>query len=129
MQRRSVVTVILTDNPHPILLPLKKLGFQDIIASEIEVSNGVFTDRMRILGNKLDALTQYCAQEGVELTSCAHVGDGFNDAVVFKRLPSSVAFNASEEYVAKAAGHIVRSDSLLDVYRVLETSLVDHPSA
>jgi phosphoserine phosphatase len=115
--------LILTDNPSFAAEPLRKFGFQDIIASEVETLNGAFTGRMRLLTNKLIGLREYCKRQGIELTSCAHVGDWKNDIVVFRAVGLSVAFNPSETSVSKAATYTVKSDSLLDVYRVLEPNL------
>ncbi|HXZ97804.1 MAG TPA: HAD hydrolase family protein, partial [Candidatus Acidoferrum sp.] len=119
-----VRTVILTDNPSFAAQPLMKFGFEDVIASEVEASNGALTGRINLLTNKLTGLQEYCSQHKIELTSCAHVGDWTNDVVVFKGVGLSVAFNASEESVSQAATYTVNSDSLLDVYRVLEPSVL-----
>ena len=73
--------------------------------------------------NKLDGLQRYCNQHRIRLRSCAHVGDWTNDIVVLKSVELSVAFNASDESVLRAATYTVNSDSLLDVYRVLEPNL------
>jgi len=115
--------LILTDNPSFAAEPLRKFGFQDIIASEAETLNGAFTGRMKLLTNKLVGLRDYCKRHGIELTSCAHVGDWMNDIVVFQAVGLSVAFNPSEASVSKAATYTVNSDSLLDVYEVLKSSL------
>jgi phosphoserine phosphatase len=123
LNRAGVRAVILTDNPSFAAEPLRKHGFRDIIASEVETSNGVLTGRMKLLTNKLVGLREYCTQHEIELASCAHVGDWRNDVVVFKAVGVSVAFNASEESVLKAATYAVNSNSLLDVYRVLEPNL------
>jgi phosphoserine phosphatase len=123
LRNAGVRTVILTDNPSFAAEPLMKFGFEDIIASEVEASNGALTGRMNLLTNKLVGLREYCSQHKIELISCAHVGDWTNDVVVFKGVGLSVAFNASEESVSQAATYAVNSDSLLDVYRVLEPSL------
>jgi phosphoserine phosphatase len=123
LKRTGVKVVILTDNPSFAAEPLRTCGFEDIIASEAEISDGVFTGTIRILTNKLVGLREYCVRHGIELPSCAHVGDWTNDIVVFKKVGLSVAFNASEESVSKAATYTVNSDSLLDVYRVLEPNL------
>lgn len=123
LNRAGVRTVILTDNPSFAAEPLRRHGFRDIIASEIETSNGVLTARMKLLTNKLDGLREYCRQHNIGLASCAHVGDWTNDVVVFKSVGVSVAFNASEQSVSKAATYAVNSDSLLDVYRLLEPNL------
>ena len=123
LNRAGVMTVILTDNPSFAAEPLRQFGFRDIIASEVEASNGTLTDRMKLLRNKLDGLREYCRQHSIELACCAHVGDSTNDVVVFKAVGISVAFNASEQSVSEAATHVVNSDSLLDVYRVLEPNL------
>jgi len=122
----GVRVVVLTDNPSFAAEPLRAHGFQDIIASEIETSDGVLTNRMRLLTNKLDGLRAYCERKEVELVSCAHVGDWINDVVVFKGVALSVAFNSCEEEVSKAAKYRVNSRSLFDVYRVLEPNLPDH---
>jgi len=123
LRSAGIRTVILTDNPSFAAEPLRKFGFHDIIASEIETSNGAFIGRMKILANKLVGLREYCRQHKMELASCAHVGDWTNDVVVFKAVGLSVAFNASDESVSKAATYTVNSDSLLNVYRVLEPNL------
>ena len=73
--------------------------------------------------NEYESLREYCIRGGIEITHCAHVGDGFNDVVAFKGLGLSVAFNPHEENVSRTATYQVRSDSLLDVYRVLEPNL------
>jgi len=115
--------LILTDNPSFAAEPLRKFGFQDIIASEVETLNGAFTGRMKLLTNKLVGLREYCKRHGIGLTSCAHVGDWTNDIVVFRAVGLSVAFNSSEASVSKAATYTVHSDSLLEVYKVLEPNL------
>jgi len=119
----GVRCLILTDNPSFAAEPLKKVGFHDIIGSEVETSNGTLTGRMKLLTNKLEGLQEYCSQHGIDLMSCAHVGDWTNDIVVFKAVGLSVAFNTSDENVSRAATYAVNSESLLDVYRVLEPSL------
>lgn len=121
----GVRPVILTDNPSFAAEPLKGYGFQDVIASEIEISDGLLTQRMKLLTNKLDGLRAYCQQRGIQLDCCAHVGDWVNDVVVFKNVGCSVAFNPSGEEVLRAATYIVRSNSLSDVYRVLERNVSD----
>jgi HAD superfamily phosphoserine phosphatase-like hydrolase len=123
LRNAGVRTVILTDNPSFAAEPLMKFGFHDTIASEVETSNGMLTGRINLLTNKLAGLREYCSQHEIELISCAHVGDWTNDVVVFKGVGLSVAFNTSEESVLEAATYWVNSDSLLDVYRVLEPSL------
>ena len=119
----DVRCIIFTDNPSFAAEPLKKAGFHDIIGSEAETSNGTLTGRMKLLTNKLEGLQEYCSQHGIDLMSCAHVGDWTNDIVVFKAVGLSVAFNTSDENVSRAATYAVNSESLLDVYRVLEPSL------
>jgi len=115
--------VILTDNPSFATKPLKIYGFHDVIATEIETPDGILTDRMKLLTNKLEGLRGYCRQHGIELVRCAHVGNWTNDVIVFKGVGLSVALNASEEHVSRGATYNVKSDSLLDVYRVLEPNL------
>jgi len=123
LNHKGARAMILTDNPSFAVEPLRVYGFQGVIASEIEADDGVLTDRMRILTNKLQALREYCMKEGIEITRCAHVGDGFNDVVAFKGVGLSVAFNSREDNVSRAATYSVNGDSMLDVYRVLETNL------
>ena len=123
LKRSGVRVVILTDNPTFAALPFRSYGFQDIIGSEIAVENGVLTGRMKVLTNKLTGLQEYCERQGIELGSCAHVGDWVNDIVVFRAVGLSVAFNPSNEEVSRAATCTVRSNSLLDVYNVLKANL------
>jgi len=123
LKRSGVRVVVLTDNPSFAAAPFRSYGFQDIIGSEIEVQNGVLTRRMKVLTNKLTGLHEYCKRQGIELKSCAHVGDWINDIVVFKAVGFSVAFNPSSKEVSRAATCTVRSNSLLDIYKVLEAYL------
>jgi len=123
LKRSGVRVVILTDNPSFAVRPLTRFGFQDIIATEVESSNGKLTRQMKLLTNKLEGLQEYCERQRIELTCCAHVGDWINDVAVFKGVGLSVAFNSSEEEVSKTATYVVNSDSLLDAYRVLEPHL------
>jgi HAD superfamily phosphoserine phosphatase-like hydrolase len=124
---KGVKTVILTDNPSFVVEPMRVYGFDGVVASKIEVQDGVLTDRMRILTNKLQVIREYCTEEGIETTRCAHIGDGFNDIVAFTGVGVSVAFNSHEDGVAEAATYSVRGNSLLDVYRVLEPHLPTRP--
>jgi len=126
LKRARVASVILTDNPSFTVEPLRRHGFLDTIASELDISNGVLTGQMKLLTNKLEGLRRYCMECGIGLESCAHVGDWVNDVVVFRGVGLSVAFNPSEDEVSEAATYTVRSDSLLDVYRVLKPYLPDH---
>jgi phosphoserine phosphatase len=121
----GVRVVILTDNPSFAVEPLKTRGFQDVIASQIEAPNGVLTDQIEPLTDKLLGLRDYCERERIDLKRCAHVGDWINDVVVFRAVGLSVAFNPSEEEVSKAATYTVESDCLLDVYHVLRAHLPD----
>jgi len=123
LMRSGVRVVILTDNPSFAVRPLTRFGFQDIIATEVESSNGKLTRRMKILTNKLVGLQEYCERQRIELVCCAHVGDWINDVAVFKGVGLSVALNSSDEEVSKAATYVVNSDSLLDAYRALEPHL------
>lgn len=120
---RGAKSVILTDNPSFIVNPLRTYGFQEVIASEIEIRNGVVTNRMHLLTNKLQAIRAHCLKEGIEITRCAHIGDGFNDVVAFRGVGLSVAFNSHEDEALRASTYRVNSNSMLDVYRVLEPFL------
>ena len=120
---RGVKVVILTDNPSFVVDPMRNYGFKDVIASEIEIQGGALTSRMHILTNKLHALRKYCLEDGLDIARCAHVGDGFNDVVAFKGVGFSIAFNSHEEQASSAATYRVNGNSMLDVYRVLETNL------
>jgi phosphoserine phosphatase len=119
----GATAVVLTDNPSFAAEPLRKCGFQKIIGSEIQASRGFLTHKMRLLRNKFDGLRLYCERNRLQVISCAHVGDWVNDIPVFEKTAVSVAFNWDEKEVSEAATYSVRSDSLLDVYRVLEPHL------
>jgi len=123
LRRSHVRVVILTDNPSFAAEPLKSFGFDDIIGSEIATSNGMLDKTTTLLTNKLVGLRDYCHKTGIPTACCAHIGDWINDIVVFKGVGLSVAFNPSEEEVSESASFCVRSDSLLDVLRVLEPFL------
>ncbi len=123
LKRSHVRVVILTDNPSFAAEPLKSFGFDDIIGSEIATSNGMLDRTTKLLTNKLLGLRDYCQEIGIPTVCCAHIGDWINDIVVFKGVGVSVALNPSEDEVSESASFCVRSDSLLDVLRVLKPFL------
>ena len=123
LKRSHVRVVILTDNPSFAAEPLKSFGFDDIIGSEIAIFNGLLGKTRTLLTDKLIGLREYCHKIGIQIACCAHIGDWVNDIVVFKGVGVSVALNPSDDEVSKAASFCVRSDSLLDVLRVLQPFL------
>lgn len=123
LKRSHVRVVILTDNPSFAIEPLKSFGFDDIIGTEIATSNGRLEKTTKLLTNKLVGLRDYCHKIGIQTACCAHIGDWVNDIAVFKGVGVSIAFNPSEDKVSESASFCVRSDSLLDVLRVLEPFL------
>ena len=76
----------------------KKYGFDDIFATDIEISEGKLTGRFAgpILDGerKARALEELCLREKISPLRCAAAGDGANDVAMLCRAGLSVAYHA-----------------------------------
>lgn len=115
--------VLLTDNPDFLCTYLvERFGFNGFVASKVLVKNGVITEEIQSLSDKLEGLKKYCKWLSIPLEKCVHIGDWDNDLPVFRSVGYSIALNPSNEKVRAAASYTLQTDNLLDVYSHL-TSL------
>jgi phosphoserine phosphatase len=123
LQGLRLGVVLLTDNPDFLCTYLvERFGFNGFVASKVPVKNGVITEEIQSLPDKLEGLKKYCKWLSIPLEKCVHIGDWDNDLPVFRSVGYSIALNSKTDKVKAAASHAIQTDDLLDVYRHL-TSL------
>lgn len=123
LQGLRLGVVLLTDNPDFLCTYLvERFGFNGFAASKVPVKNGVITEEIQSLSDKLEGLKKYCKWLSIPLEKCVHIGDWDNDLPVFRSVGYSIALNPSNEKVRAAASYTLQTDNLLDVYSHL-TSL------
>ena len=66
---------------------------------------------------KVACLKKICGNFGIELESCACLGDGGNDIELFKATGHGITFSASSQEIKKNAQYVI--DSLQDIQRFL----------
>ena len=70
--------------------------------------------------DKVGGLAHLVERFGLPRESIVHVGDGWADAAIFRRVGGGIAFNTRLDEVAKAADAVVLSRSLKDVVGAIE---------
>ena len=116
---KGLMVVVLSDNPTIISDFFLDFGFDRTLGSKARLRGGVFMGNAELVDQKLPPLRRFCRSEGIPLSECIHVGDWINDIPVFKAVGLSVALNPKNGKVARNARLVVRTHSLLDVYRML----------
>ena len=107
---------------NQILNPLaESLGLDFARANELEVIDGVLTGRVlgRIIDGtaKAEALVEWAAEAGIDLSRTVAVGDGANDLEMMARAGLSVAFNAKP--IVREKADVVLDDSLANLLPIL----------
>ena len=120
LQGHGLRVVLLTNNPDFLCAYLvDRFGFDGYVSSKIPVRDGVIGKDLVSMPEKLDGMKRYSRWTGVSLDRCAHIGDWINDIPVFQAVGYSIAFNAKQDRVKKAASCAMESDDLLAVYQHL----------
>ncbi len=93
---------LLTATNREIALPLADyFGFRDIIATELEMLDGVFTGRTTGIyccaEGKLTKLKAYCATNGIDLADAHYYGDSTSDLPVLHAVGHPHAANPREK--------------------------------
>ena len=116
--------ILCTDNPDFLCqYLLEQFGFRGFVSSKVAVKNGVIIDDIEPLPDKRLGIRKYCAWMSIPLSKTVHVGDGLNDVPVFRVVGYSIALNTSLEKVKRAASHQMETDSLLDVYKHIQSEM------
>ncbi|HLC59553.1 MAG TPA: HAD-IB family phosphatase [archaeon] len=123
LKERGMIVVILSDVPTVVSEYMKKYGFDDVIGSIAIVKDNMLVGESKFLEDKYHGLLEYCRKNGIEPKECVHVGNDFNDITVFQNAGHSIAFNPISLEVEKNARHVVRSDDLLEVYKILQQNI------
>jgi phosphoserine phosphatase len=82
--------------------------------------DGILGDPGAVRADKPAFLARLLAQWGLRPEETVHVGDGLADAAIFARVGGSIALNAEDERVRRAATASLRSESLLDLLPLLD---------
>ena len=116
--------ILCTDNPDFLCqYLLEQFGFRGFVSSKVAVKNGVIIDDIEPLPDKRLGIRKYCAWMSIPLSKTVHVGDGLNDVPVFRVVGYSIALNTGLEKVKRAASHQMETDSLLDVYKHIQSEM------
>lgn len=68
-------------------------GLDDVVCTELEVVDGVFTGQVGVLAvgrGKLDAVAAWAAREGVSLADCAFYSDSYTDVTLLEAVGTPV---------------------------------------
>ncbi|MCI4363272.1 MAG: HAD hydrolase family protein, partial [Thermoplasmata archaeon] len=82
--------------------------------------DGLLQDPGPLRPDKLGGLARLLRRWDLSANATAHVGDGRADARVFPFVGAGIAFNSSDELVARAADAVVRAETLESILPVLE---------
>lgn len=117
LQRRGIRTAIISGGLDIVAERIAaQYGFDDCLANGVQCDHeGKLTGEglLRVeLKNKAAALQSLLDRYGIAKQRAACVGDSFIDIAMFESCGLSIAFNPSDEMVAKKATHVVRDKSL-----------------
>lgn len=79
-------------------------GFRDIYATDMEISSGVYTGKVKCipLKNKSDVLKNHMKKKGAPFSGSIAVGDTGSDIAMLAAVERAFAFNPNEELAAAA---------------------------
>ena len=104
---------MLTFNPFQLFFT--RYGINTDVSFVCEVKDDHFGKINTLPENKVDFLKQFCKNKSIDLMRCAHVGDSQNDIATFDEVGYSIALNASDTRVEKAASISLRTRDFMDV--------------
>jgi phosphoserine phosphatase len=120
---RGLKVIVLSDNLTFLSRFFLQYGFETTLGSTGVLRGGTFTGKATIADDKSSPLRKFCRARGLSLSECIHVGDWDNDIPVFEAVGLSLALNPKNRKVTDNADLMVRTDSLLDVYRKIRPFL------
>jgi HAD superfamily phosphoserine phosphatase-like hydrolase len=122
LHQRGARVALLSHNPaYVVEMYRRTYGFDGGEGVEVPVDRDGRLGRVReVRADKPGALGRLLERFGVEARSTAHVGDGWSDAEVFRRVGAGIALNSRFPEVERAADRAVRSEDFRDVVGVLD---------
>jgi len=113
--RKGHVVVAVTSGLKNIVTPLRKgLKLEYIIGTEVELENGKFSDRIRILPigkNRAEIISRYCKSNGIGLERSFAYSDHNSDIFMLQTVGNPVAVNPDkklEKYAKEKRWKIIR---------------------
>lgn len=117
---RGEETVLITSTNRFIAEPVAaELGFNTLMATELEVADGHFTGELGgvyCLGlGKIGFMERHLAACGLTLAACAYYGDSSNDIAILERVGFPFAVNPGDKLRATA---LARNWTILDFSKI-----------
>jgi phosphoserine phosphatase len=123
LRRLGARTALLTHNPSYVVAYYRRtFGFDDAEGVGAQTTDGGRIGPPRnVRADKPAGLQALLVRNHADPRTTVHVGDGWSDAEVFRRVGGGIALNSHLDEVNRAADRVVRSRDFRDVVRALET--------
>lgn len=123
LHRRGARVGLLTHNPDYVVEYYRRtFGFDDGVGVEVPLDRDARIGRaVRVHADKPGGLGRLLARVAVPPRQVAHVGDGWSDGELFRRVGGGIALNSPFDEVNRAADLVVRTTDFRDVVRALVT--------
>lgn len=123
LKARGYAIAMITSGPEQLLArAMEELGIEHGVANRLDIADGLITGESRnadgstmwpvTADGKIAAAERLCADLGFRMEDAVAVGDGRNDLPLFEAVGMSIAFNAHDGELKRAATHIVEGNDL-----------------
>ncbi len=120
--RGHEIALISSGPTHLLQRAMDELGIEHGIANRLDIEDGIITGKSRNddgstmwpvqADRKVPAAERLCEELGFRLEECVAIGDERNDLPLFESVGMSIAFNAHDAELKKAATRIVEGNDL-----------------
>ena len=101
LKKSAIPDVLITGTNEVIATPIAKaMDFTDLIATKLEISNGMYTGKVKgdflIKENKLQFASEYCQKKGATLDDAIFYADSINDLELLEKVFLPITVNPGE---------------------------------
>jgi len=123
LRHDGAVVALLTHNPEYVARWYeRKFGFDDEESVRSQpVEDGRIGPPVGVRADKPAGLRALLSRHPVPVATAVHIGDGWSDVEVFRRIGGGVALNTPYPEVARAADLAIRTDDFREVVKGLAT--------